>query len=33
VNDKWGGFEDGNEDEDAKYIGEFKDGNKMVKEH
>jgi len=26
VNDKWGWFEDGNEDEDAKYIGEFKDG-------
>ena len=26
VNDKWEWFEDGNEDEDAKYIGEFKDG-------
>ena len=26
VNDNWGWFEDGNEDEDAKYIGEFKDG-------
>ena len=26
VNDKWGWFEDGNEDEDTKYIGEFKDG-------
>ena len=26
VNDKWGWFEDGNKDKDAKYIGEFKDG-------
>ena len=37
VNDKWGWFEDGNKDKDAKYIGEFKDGflkidNQMVKE-
>ena len=28
VNDKWGWFEDGNKDKDAKYIGEFKDGEK-----
>ena len=26
VNDKWGWFEDGNKDKDARYIGEFKDG-------
>ena len=28
VSDKWGWFEDGNKDKDAKYIGEFKDGER-----
>jgi len=26
INDKWGWFEDANNDKDVKYIGEFKDG-------
>ena len=26
MNDKWGWFEDANNDKDVKYIGEFKDG-------